>query len=367
LKRVLTLALLCACGDRIANPIVRGSHRCAALGAVDTWEEITPLGADLTKNGITHVAANAGTLYVGTDGSGLFRSTDCGARWTKLNTGRNGAVLEAGPNWILAVDPLDAEVVYSASSNGADPALFKSTNGGLDWDSLSPGDGPIAQAVQFDFFEGLSIDPLDPAHLLVTFHAFCKDPTKTDPARPYDSMCVAESSDRGANWRVLKVTLPGIAPLSEGAEPWILGAGTWALTTWQNGVFLSQNSGASWSKVAEGSHDSRYRTTPGGESYTGSPYGMNRVSADGLTWTLVPGSPNGFGVIGDGKRLFTSLRNALPDNQPYFTSAQTDGSRWSPLPSPAMAHGAVSFAYDADQHVVYSANTTSGLWRMVTQ
>jgi len=68
-----------------------------------------------------------------------------------------------------------------------------------------------------------------------------------------------------------------------------------------------------------------------------------------------------FVVRGDGKRLFSSQRNAdAQTQQPYFTSAEGDGTKWTPLPSPKMAHGAVRLNYDADHHVMYSANTTSG-------
>ncbi len=100
--------------------------------------------------------------------------------------------------------------------------------------------------------------------------------------------------------------------------------------------------------------------------YLGAPFGMHR-SPDGHTWSAIDGSPGGDGLIGDGKRIFTGFRNPPPDQQPYHVSPEGDGATWSALPSPSLPHGPVFLAYDPDHHVLYSANTESGLFRVVTQ
>jgi photosystem II stability/assembly factor-like uncharacterized protein len=355
-----------------AGPHIVG--KCDSLAAIDKWEEITPPGTDVTSPdayGVTNIAIDplhAGTLYAGTDHNGIHKTTDCGATWKKVNTGRNGPGLDLGLNWALTLDPNNPDVLYAYASYSPNCAIFKSINGGVDWDSLSPPGSPIYEAVQYNFFQGIALDPEDSTHFIVTFHAPCKDPTKTDPSRPYDSMCMAETTDSGATFRVIKVTLPGFTgTYIEGAAPFMYGGAKWALATWQDGIFHTSDSGGSWVRVDQGASNSRYRTAAGGY-YTGSDFGIKRSSADGRTWSLIPNSPNGFGIIGDGKRLFTSVRYAAGyQNQPYFTSLESDGNTWVPFPSPPMSHGAVAFAYDPDHHVLYSANTHSGLWRMVTQ
>jgi hypothetical protein len=79
------------------------------------------------------------------------------------------------------------------------------------------------------------------------------------------------------------------------------------------------------------------------------------------------GSPRSNDIMGDGKRLFLGQRNVNDQKQPYYTSAEGDGTTWKPFPSPKMEHGAVHFGYDAAHHLLYSVNAASGLWRMVTQ
>src|SRR5204862_417293 len=75
--------------------------------------------------------ARSGTIYVGSDHAGLWKSTDCGSTWTKLNTGRNGTILDGGLLWTVAIDPLDPTVIYLSAFNSGD--------GGTTWEKLPIG------------------------------------------------------------------------------------------------------------------------------------------------------------------------------------------------------------------------------------
>ena len=58
---------------------------------------------------------NLGVLYAGTDGFGVFKSTDGGRNWTALNDGLTN--LNIG-RWALAIDPVNPEVVYVGTVGG---------------------------------------------------------------------------------------------------------------------------------------------------------------------------------------------------------------------------------------------------------
>jgi hypothetical protein len=79
------------------------------------------------------------------------------------------------------------------------------------------------------------------------------------------------------------------------------------------------------------------------------------------------GTPQIDGLTGDGVRMIGGLRTPASDQQPYFTSKETDGATWTPLSSPPMASGPVWIEYDEGHRTLYSANGSSGLWRMVTR
>lgn len=72
---------------------------------------------------------NPRRLYVGTWGSGLWRSDDTGRTWDPVGTGISYAEITA-----VAVSPAERGVVYA----GTEPsAVFRSENGGETWSELS--------------------------------------------------------------------------------------------------------------------------------------------------------------------------------------------------------------------------------------
>src|SRR5262249_24623180 len=143
--------------------------------------------------------------------------------------------------------------------------LFRSTNGGVDWDPLWGPENVVTQNVEYSFFQDIAIDPEDSKHIVVSFHAQCFG--------EYAPMCMAETTDSGDNWRLFKVALPGVGGWLEGAGPFILGGETWLLATLQNGIFYTSDSGDSWEKVGQGADHFMYRTQEG-VYYTGSDYGI---------------------------------------------------------------------------------------------
>ena len=76
------------------------------------FEDITPAAAK-TKSVLSFVIDphDTATIYLGTVGVGLFKSTDCGATWTHINTGMNGSSLDPGMEGSIAIDPVDPRVL----------------------------------------------------------------------------------------------------------------------------------------------------------------------------------------------------------------------------------------------------------------
>lgn len=74
---------------------------------------------------ITMDPGTPGRLYAGTRGSGIFKTTDAGATWVRRNTG----LLAAQVNSVVA-NPGESAVAYAATSGGG---MFKTTDGGATW------------------------------------------------------------------------------------------------------------------------------------------------------------------------------------------------------------------------------------------
>src|SRR6266566_4716867 len=90
--------------------------RIASAG-VNSWTSNGPEGGTIVA--IVVDPAAPAILYAGTL-SGVFKSTNGGGNWNPINNGLFGGVQA------LAVDPLTPATLYAGTLDG----LFKSTNGG---------------------------------------------------------------------------------------------------------------------------------------------------------------------------------------------------------------------------------------------
>lgn len=340
----------------------------AEAGSNGKWEEVTPPGVQLsTLNGKTIYGTQAvlinpfdtSNVIVGLDQQGLFKSTDCASTWTKINTGRNGSTLDTGAQWSMAMSPKHPNIIYAVNGYGSEIGLWKSTNGGVDWDQLFPEGSEVQKTVQYNFVSIVSIDAADENHLVVSFHAPCQG--------AYAPSCQAESKDAGANWRLMKS--PPIDNF-EGAGPMVLNATSWIYAAPANGMWLTTDNGESWKDVtpsgASGSHYQLYHS-PKGEYFVGTGWGVVK-SSDGLTWSLIPNSGARLtGIVGNGKHIWASQQYGGE----YYTASEDSPDSWSQLPTPGKPspadNGGYLLAYDNDHHLLYSTNQAGGLWRVAIE
>ncbi len=328
---------------------------CPSAGqgvGVGVWEEITP--PDVQKNpgfGGTQAVVvdphNPATVYMAGSGlsggaGGIFKSLDCGATWNKVNTGKE---LDGSAPWSMVIDPINPDTLYAVAGYGAN-GLWKTTDGGVSWTQLYTKGSLVEQTAVGNFASIISMDPTNHLHLVVSFHSGC-----TGDVAPN---CLAETVDGGTNWSLLKGPSDG----GEGSGPIVLNMTTWLYAVPFGGLFLTQDSGATWSKVADGSHYELYHSKSG-TYYLGSIHGVLK-SSDGLVWDSIPDSGGQEqGIIGDGKTLYVSQQNGTQ----YYTASEDNPVTWTNHTVPG-ANGAYWMAYDEDHHILYQ--TAGKLWRMVT-
>jgi hypothetical protein len=282
----------------------------------------------------------------------LWKTTDCGASWTHVNTGAHGADLDSAYLWTLVLDPAHPDVLYTASGYGPN-GVYKSTNGGVDWAQILP--DAIAQVLIYGgFIERITMDPTDGQHLIVSPHFNCQNG---------HTNCIVETKDGGSTWRVIA----GTPDSGEASGEIMLDAKTWL---WANGsgLWRTADGGGSWTKAWDGgTFDAFYRSEAGTYSLMSIGAGVLQ-SADTLTWTPIPGSPHGRGLVGDGTTLFASNRNiASTPYEPYSSAPEGAPATWATYPSPPVSQGGWLIQYDADHHVLYSSSEHAGFWRVVTK
>ncbi len=192
------------------------SQPLPSLGYVDglpTNLEIDPVSDD--------------TVYVGTNGYGVFKTTDGGKTWASASTGLTTPYIK-GPHALL-VHPGSPGTLYASTQAGG---IFKTTNGGVSWSAISPG---------FTFSFGMAMDPTNPNHLLVGL------PEKR----------VLASFDAGSHWK--EAQLPGTAPdyiasyavAFSPTDPKMVVVGTLAYDyKAADGLFLSRDGGLTFESIS---------------------------------------------------------------------------------------------------------------------
>ncbi|MBQ8336505.1 MAG: hypothetical protein IJY44_03105 [Bacteroidaceae bacterium] len=140
-----------------SNRKVAAANRSMAAGEKHIWRNIGPNRTYEHKNGevkrkdsqvcvyrIAVSLADSATLYCGTEGGVVFKTTDHGKSWQACAPQHNFG----GPIYSIAIHPVDKNVVYV----GGGPWLWKSVDGGDSWQRC----GDIANRVN-----SIRIDPDD--------------------------------------------------------------------------------------------------------------------------------------------------------------------------------------------------------------
>jgi len=341
---------------------------CSNLAAVGTYENVTPPLAIIDGSPQTFAIAadphHLGTFLVGTTNHRLWKTTDGGATWSAVATGKNGDAVNSGMNWTIAYDPIVPDVVYTNS--GYDSVtysgLFKSANGGVDWDIIwpPPAQPDLAKAFTYNFANVIAIDPSDHQHILLTFHESC--------LAPHPATCIAESMDGGGSWRLLDGQPSWVG--NEGQVIFFLGdSSTWLWGSQSSGFWLGTGSGASWTAIPNmtTSHlqSSQLARTASGAYVMATADGVSR-SQDGTpsSWQAIANTgPIGGGVINvDGTIYFNNCYfPTFCTSASYFKSTD-DGKTFDKIAGPVASMGG-PFAYDS-AHAVLLSSSGSGVFRV---
>lgn len=162
------------------------------------------------------VGATDRSVYVGTAGEGLWKSTDLGASFTRVA----GTTIVDSRS--IAIDPTDGRRVFSAGNRG----LYRTTDGGTTWTQ------PITVSTS-----NVVIDPRNPSVVYVSTQAGG----------------VLRSADGGGTFSTINIGLTtlrtsrGAGVLIDPRDSQVLYVGTEG-----GGVFKSRNGGASWNAINQG-------------------------------------------------------------------------------------------------------------------
>ena len=224
------VAWVCAMGHAWGPNAERGVFRTTDGGK--TWDKVLYRNDDTGCSDIAMDPGNPRILYAGmwtfrrrpwhfSDGggeTGLYRTMDAGATWTRLTGGLPAAPMARIGVAVAASDP---RTVYLITETKEDGVLFRSDDRGDTWRRVH--DNPQINFRPF-YYSDLRVDPRNPERVYSLSGGLYRS---TDGGRTFTSIGQGVHGDHQAMWidpenprRILSGSDGGFQVSSDGAETW---------------------------------------------------------------------------------------------------------------------------------------------------
>ena len=229
------------------------------------------------------------TVYAGTYGGGVYKTSDGGMTWTATNQGMSATDVTA-----LVIDPAENQTIYAGTANG----VFKTTNGAVSWVNLHGGYDAKVLAI-------------DPADTRVIYAGTMRGVYKT--------------ADGGTTWIAANNGLPAAEVTGLTVNPTYTGT-VYAVIS-ESGLYKTTDGGTTWSAVVYDPSLSLLAVGPGNTQtlYVGHSWGgISKTIDGGLSWEdVTPGQcPDNISYPGGAVLYFCSP--AIPG---YYNSIVLDPTR----------------------------------------
>lgn len=296
--------------------------------------------------------AGAGTLYAGVDGYGLFKSTNGGGAWTKLEDFPGSTRPRS-----VAAPRSDARRVYFSTYNNLYSRVSRSLDGGKTFEQVLPSAG----CMNFR----LSIAPSDPDRVLVAGHL--------GPGLSPGVAGLYLSSNGGIDWYDAQLlsedgTFADQAVYAPSRPNTIYAAVRTAAGS--PAVYKSLNGGLTWTKAGAPTsansvvsnisglavHPTKPNTLYAATSFPGIFKSVN----GGASWTRLMNAPPGGSCIAlnpsDPEDVFVGTDRGI------FHSAD-DGATWTDISDGLTLKSIAWLEVDGQARLLYAAVRGGGIWR----
>lgn len=331
---------------------------CIAAGTCPPgeWIEVTPpdlAPLDFGPGPVVVDPKHPSDLYMGGGGDGLWKSSDYGNTWTRIND----SIGYVPMGLILAVAGTEPATIWVAGYQ----VTLRSTDGGVSFEEL-PFDFPAE-------LYSIALDPYDDDHLVSGLH---------------EADGIVESTDGGVTWAY--VNGPGFPAGGKSWYPFFLDSGdaegtrgTWFAIAQDGGsATVTRDGGASWSipsgiEGLQHGHGNAQIFQQGDLVYAGGVAGpgsgVYRSTDFGESFTRVF-DPNVGIVWGSPIRVYSMWGWACSqcDLGASFSTASLAGDDWTtPAVPPELIIGAnhIAVTSDGEHQIFVGTMWASGVWRYI--
>ena len=320
------------------------------------------------------------TVYLGSDGGGVYSMSEGGSSWTAINANLTNKQVQA-----LAIHPFDPKVLYLGTKVG----VFKSGDGGISWN-------PLASGMPSQGVRGIAIDPQNPSVLYaatgtgvyksinggtawlsantgltsLNVRALLIDPTASSVLYAATSGGVFKSEDSGSNWVAVNTSLTDSDVLSLAYAATVPTPTIFAGTN-GGGVYASTDSAASWSPDNPGSLanlvvNAILIDNPAAPTtvYVGTQNGLFKQQYSGTTWSAWGAASTGIAVAAS---VHAIANNPASRTTVYAATSlgayrSSSAANWSALTS-GLYQGCAVAAKPSDPTVIVAGFAGGGIYR----
>jgi photosystem II stability/assembly factor-like uncharacterized protein len=289
----------------------------------------TAANTNLTATSVYSLAINGSNLFAGTDGAGVFLSTDNGTSWSPAG---NGLPIRDNEKliWSLASNGIN---VFAGTGDG----VYLSTNNGMSWTAVNTGLPIFNRAVAPLLVSGANL-----------FAGFFGEG-------------VFVSTNNGSSWTSINTGLSIKIIASLEAIGGSIFAGTFGGPGLDGVVFLSTNNGTSWTQVSNGLPKEASIISligSGANLFAGTNNsGVYATSNNGNTWTAVnSGLPANLEV----KSLLVSGSNLFAGTGKGVFLSTNNGTSWAEVNTGLSGRSIFSLAVIGSE--LLAGTATNGIW-----
>lgn len=334
------------------------------------WTNITPANSNPATDRFTGLAldpSNPGTIYVGQETNGIWKSTDGGSTWVQLGDPKYIYNYESTTRNVqnpgcIAVDPKNSQHLYCSHGGwgkGNTAGFWESTDGGVNWKHPSGFEAAMKLPGGSTDVGKFDVDPNDFKHVLIGLRYIEKP------------IGFWETKDGGVTFILHPMpfsyggSTPGINFLCKPS----LGIGnssTWLLSSEGPGFWRTTDAGAHWTQVSttlsgiHGGINNMYYTKTGVLYYGGTPY-PTRSTDNGITWQEITSNMYGYysTICGDGNFIYQSSQG---NNVNMMRTVESDGMTWTTMTT--LEERPWFMAFDPVNYIMYTTNGNSGVWAL---
>ena len=228
----------------VPSTIYAGTIGCGVYKSTDGGDNWFPINTGLPDSPDTFCVSmdpsNCDTLYVGTVGFGIFKSTNSGDSWYQISNNVTNLRVHMAP----AIDPTNTSILYV----GTEGPFFKSDNGGFSWFDSSTGLGDRTEVC------AIAIDPVNSSMIYAGLHY---DPDWNDGG-------VFKSLNGGETWERKSEGLPDPRSYESGVNFLTIDPtdNQTVYASMNDGVYRTRDGGDHWENISGGPEEGGLPSAP---------------------------------------------------------------------------------------------------------